>query len=98
MAAIEQIAFGKNLRPSAVDTMNKLNEVITVVNSLDSGEISAIKSDVDSLKTNVKTLQSQMTTANSSITSNTEKLGTQQEDIDKIKVTLYTPLEQNENN
>ena len=90
--AIEELAFGSNLRPSTVSAMNKINEIIGVVNSLGGTEFTNLQSDVSTLKTNVSTLQSQMSTANTNITSIQSTNTTQQTDIDKIKVTLYTPL------
>ena len=37
--AITPIEFGKNLRPSTVDALNKINEPITAVNQLQPSEI-----------------------------------------------------------
>lgn len=90
--AIEELKFGSNLRPSTVSSMNKINEIIGVVNSLSGTDLSSLQADVGTLKTNVSTLQSQMSTANTNITLIQSTNTTQQTDIDKIKVTLYTPL------
>lgn len=95
--AIAPIAFGKNLRPSTVDALNKINELVTAVNALDPESIETLEQTVSKQGESISTLQTQMSTANSSI----ENLqSTQQEhtsDIDNIKVTLYTPLESTEN-
>ncbi|UWG73831.1 MAG: hypothetical protein [Bacteriophage sp.] len=71
MSAIETIKFGKNLRPTTVEAVNKINELVTAVNQFNSTGINTLKTDVDELK---KTTSTHAT------------------DIDKIKVTLYTPL------
>ena len=90
--AIEELKFGSTLRPSTVSSMNKINEIIGVVNSLNETDLASLQADIDTLKANVSTLQSQMSTANTNITSIQSTNTTQQTDIDKIKVTLYTPL------
>lgn len=91
--AIDKIAFGKQLRPSTVDSLNKINEIIDAVNGMTStdyqGEIDAINSKLGTLTTRVDTATSDITQIKSTNES-------QQSDIDDIKVTLYTPLEQDE--
>lgn len=101
--AITPIEFGKNLRPSTVDALNKINEVITVVNQLQPSEIDQLQEDVSTLKTqmstangNISTLQVQMSTANDNITTLHSGVSTNTEDISNIKTTLYTPLENDE--
>ena len=78
MAAIDPIEFGKTLRPTTVDLVNKLNETITAVNALNPESVTQLTSKV--------------TAAEKSITTLTQTQSTHTEDIDKIKVTLYTPL------
>ncbi len=92
MASIETIKFGKNLRPSTVEAINKINELITAVNELDSAEIMTLKTEVGNLKNTVSTHTSQIGTANSEISGLKNTTSTHTTDIDKIKVTLYTPL------
>lgn len=95
--AITPIEFGKNLRPSTVDALNKINEIVAAVNALDPESIEKLEQTVSTQGQSISTLQTQMSSANSSI----ESLQTKQEehtsDIDDIKVTLYTPLINNEN-
>ena len=100
---ITPIEFGKNLRPSTVDAINKINEVITAVNQLQPSEIEQIQEDVSTLQTqmstangNITTLQTQMSTANGNITTLQSGVATNTEDITNIKTTLYTPLESGE--
>ena len=101
--AITPIEFGKNLRPSTVDALNKINEVITAVNQLQPSEINQIQEDVSTLKMqmstangNISTLQGQMSTANGNISTLQSGVSTNTEDISNIKTTLYTPLESGE--
>lgn len=86
---IDKVRFGKNLRPSTVDVMNKINEIVDSVNSLETNSGTA---DISALKTNVQTLQTQVGNVNTEITNLKSKDSTFQTDIDKIKRTLYTPL------
>lgn len=90
--AITALKFGKNLRPSTVDAMNKINELITAVNLLN-------PTDISTLQTKVSTLETKTTQLQTSVTSNAQKIGTLEtsnasltEDMNKVKVTLYTPL------
>lgn len=94
--AIAPLDFGKNLRPSTVETMNKLNEVIAAVNDISGEGIDAMKADIATLKTSTSNLETQMVTANENIKTNTDTNATQQTDIDAIKITLYTPLDSSE--
>lgn len=95
--AITALEFGKNLRPSTVDAMNKINEIITAVNLLN-------PTDISTLKTKVSTLETKTTQLQNSVTQNTQNIGTLQtetstlsDDMNKVKVTLYTPLDTNDN-
>ena len=94
--AIDELAFGKNLRPSTVETMNKLNEVIKAVNDLDGTEIETIKSDIATLKTEYSNADARITANSGKITTLESTTATQQTDIDAIKITLYTPLSSDE--
>lgn len=77
---IEVLTKSKALRPSAVDTIDKVNEIIEVVNSLN-------PTDIANIKEKIKTIEAEQLTQNSDINSNTS-------DINSIKQTLYTPLSQ----
>ena len=87
--AITPIEFGKNLRPSTVDALNKINEMITALNQLQPSEIDQLQSDVSTLKSQMSTANENISTLQSGVTANTE-------DINNIKTTLYTPLESTE--
>lgn len=95
--AITPIEFGKNLRPSTVDAMNKINEIIAQVNELDPGNISQLTSDVSTLKTQMSTANSNISTLQTNYSSMNGTLTETQQDVDDIKVTLYTPLSTSEN-
>lgn len=95
MSDIAALPFGKNLRPSTVDAMNKINEIITVVNTISSSD--------DAQR--ISALESRMTTAEGRITNNATNItGIQADiadhadDLSDIKTTLYTPLSATENN
>lgn len=84
--AIDALTFGKNLRPSTVDTMNKLNEVINAVNAF---------GDTSEYGERITQLETQMTTANQNISNlqtATSGIDQIQSDVDDIKTTLYTPI------
>lgn len=92
MAAINPIEFGKNLRPSTVEAIKKINEVITALNKLDPSKIDTLQSQVGNLQSSVTQLTSDVTTAKGNITKLQSTTESHTTDIDKIKVTLYTPL------
>lgn len=96
MAGIEPVNFGANLRPSTVALIKKVNELVTAVNDVDPSSIGSLKESVNALSTNVTTLQGQMVTANSNISQNTKDIAGIKTDMDKVKVTLYTPLTETE--
>lgn len=90
--AIGEIEFGKKLRPSTVEAIKKINELVQAVNLLDPTEINTLQTTVNNLKSTVGTHTSQIGSANSSINDLKKTTSTHTTDIDKIKVTLYTPL------
>lgn len=90
--AIKPIEFGKNLRPSTVEAIKKINELVTSLNSIDANAINKLVTDVKNLQT---TVESHTTSINNNTMSLATVKKTQEAhttDIDKIKVTLYTPL------
>ena len=93
---ISPLDFGKNLRPSTVDAMNKINELVTAVNDLDGSEIETIKSNIEALQTKVANDETRITTNANDIIAIKEVNTSQQSDLDAIKVTLYTPITSDE--
>ena len=65
---IEAVTYGKELRESVKECMNKLDQVISTVNGLNIPDVSQLTRDVATLKT----------------------------DMDKVKITLYTPVNKSE--
>lgn len=95
--AIDALGYGKNLRPSTVDTMAKVNEIITAVNALQ--ESSGSSEAVDQLTTRVTALEStvstqgeNITSLQSSVSSNAASISSLNSDMDNVKTTLYTPI------
>lgn len=66
---IEAVTYGKALRESVEECMNKLDQVISTINGLTIPDVSQLTSDVATLKT----------------------------DMNKVKITLYTPVTKSEN-
>lgn len=96
MTTIEAIAFGKNLRPSTVECINKINEIVTAVNALSPDSIETLKSDVTNLKSQMQNANSDITALQSWKSTTNTTIQDHTDDIDKIKITLYTPLTQND--
>ncbi len=94
--AIQSIEFGKNLRPSTVEAINKINELVTAVNAIGAESIGQIKTDVNNLKTTVQSQTNDISKLKTDTGSLKTTTDTHTTDIDKIKVTLYTPLTNSE--
>ena len=90
--AITQIEFGKKLRPTTVDLVKKVNETIAAVNNLDPSEIEQLITDVNNLKQTMNATNEKVQTNTTNISSLQSKQQQHTTDIDKMKVTLYTPL------
>ena len=65
---IEAVTYGKELRESVEECMNKLDQVISTVNGINVPDVSKLTGDVATLRT----------------------------DMDKVKITLYTPVTKSE--
>ena len=52
-ATIEAVTYGKELRESVEECMNKLDQVISTINGLKIPDVSQLTSDVDKLKTDM---------------------------------------------
>lgn len=90
--AITALTFGKTLRPTTVELVTKLNETIAAVNALNPAAVEQLTQDVATLKTTTSDLSTKVTTNTGSITTLTQTQTAHTQDIDKMKVTLYTPL------
>lgn len=91
--AVTPLEFGKTLRPTTVELVKKLNETITAVNALNPDSVTQLSKDVETLKTNASDLSSKVTKNTGDITTLQQTQESHTEDIDKMKVTLYTPLQ-----
>lgn len=90
--AISLIEFGQNLRPTTVSVVKKVNEVIGAVNALNPSSISQLTKDVESLKASTAATDKKVAANASSIAQLQTTQAQHTTDIDKVKVTLYTPL------
>lgn len=89
---ITALEFGKTLRPTTVELVTKLNETIAAVNALNPASVAQLSKDVQALKTTTADLTSKVKANTGSITTLTQTQTSHTQDIDKMKVTLYTPL------
>lgn len=92
--AISALQFGSNLRPSTVDAMNKINEIIAVVNDLDASDPS---SDIAALTTRVTNVEATANTNSTNITTLQNTVSGHTTDLTAINTALFTPLASNEN-
>lgn len=90
--AIAELEFGKALRPSTVEVINKMNETIAAVNALNPAAVEQLATDVAALKTTTSGLTTKVTANTDGITALQQTQTSHTQDIDKMKVTLYTPL------
>lgn len=90
--AIAALEFGKTLRPSTVELITKVNETIAAVNALNPTAVEQLKQDVTALKETTSGLTTKVTTNTDNIATLTQTQTSHTQDIDKMKVTLYTPL------
>lgn len=90
--AIAALEFGKTLRPSTVELINKMNETIAAVNELNPAAVEQLTQEVATLKTTTSGLTTKVTTNTEDIATLTQTQTSHTQDIDKMKVTLYTPL------
>lgn len=93
---IANLDFGKNLRPSTVDAMNKINELVDAVNNMDGGDIEDMKKQIATLETKADVATERINNNANDIIAIKQVNTDQQTDIDAIKVTLYTPLSSTE--
>lgn len=90
---VTKLEFGKALRPTTVELVKKLNETITAVNALNPNVVTQLSQEVNTLKATASNLSSKVTKNTGDIATLTQTQESHTEDIDKMKVTLYTPLQ-----
>lgn len=97
MMAIDPMNKSKAVRGSLIDAVDKINEIITAVNALSPSSIAQMQSDIAALQQADITTGGRIDVLTTRVTA-TETVNTaQQNDIDAVKITLYTPLSSGEN-
>lgn len=97
MMAIDPMNKSKAVRGSLIDAVDKINEIITAVNALSPSSIAQMQSDIAALQQADITTGGRIDALTTRVTA-TETVNTaQQNDIDAVKITLYTPLSSGEN-
>lgn len=95
--AITPMNKAKAMRGSLIDAVDKINEIITAVNTIDVSAIQQMQSDISALQTSDTNINSRIDGAITRIAACETTDTSQQSDIDNIKITLYTPLSSGEN-
>lgn len=90
--AVTALEFGKTLRPTTVELVTKLNETIAAVNALNPAAVTQLSKDVAALQATTADLTKKVTANTGGIATLTQTQASHTQDIDKMKVTLYTPL------
>ena len=89
---ISQVSLNQAMRPGEIAAINALNEVITLVNSLD---LTGVNNRLTSLEARMTTAEGDISSNSGAITSNTGSITNLSADMTQVKATLYTPLNQN---
>lgn len=97
IVAITPMNKQKAVRGSLIDAVDKINEIIAAVNTLDPQSIEDIQDAVTALQTSDTNINGRIDSLTSRVTATETTNTSQQSDIDAIKVTLYTPLSSGEN-
>ena len=87
--AIDPMVKTKVMRPSLIDTIDKINEIIEVVNSSD---MQAVDQRLTALETSDVTINGRIDGAISRIDTAEGGIDALETDVSTIKATLYTPL------
>lgn len=95
--AISPMSKAKAMRGSLIDAVDKINEIITAVNTIDVSAIQQMQSDISALQTSDTNINGRIDGAITRIAACETTDTSQQSDIDNIKITLYTPLSSGEN-
>lgn len=82
----------KAMRGSLIDAVDKINEIITAVNTIDVSAIQQMQTDISALQTSDTNINGRIDGAITRIAACETTNTSQQSDIDDIKITLYTPL------
>ena len=89
--AISPMSKDKVMRPSLIDAVDKINEIITAVNAVDmqgvDTRLTALETADVTMSGRIDGLATRTTDLETDVSDNTD-------DIAQIKTTLYTPLSQ----
>ena len=89
--AIDPMVKTKVMRPSLIDAVDKINEIIEVVNSSDMQDVDQ---RLTALETSDVTINGRIDGAVSRIDTAEGDIDALETDVSTIKATLYTPLSQ----
>lgn len=92
--AIDPMTKDKVMRPSLIDAVDKINELVTAINTLDP---TGIDSRITALETSDTVINGRIDGALERITTAEGDIDASEVDIEQIKTTLYTPLSQGGN-
>ena len=87
--AIDPMVKTKVMRPSLIDAVDKINELVSAVNALDPG---SIDTRVTALETWQGSTNTRLDNMSGDITAAQGDIDAAETDITMIKTTLYTPL------
>lgn len=90
--AITPMTKDKVMRPSLIDSVDKINEIIVAVNLLDPEDIDELEQELATVQTSLTNLTARVDAMATTLTTIQSTISTMQTDIDNIKITLYTPL------
>lgn len=89
--AITPVSKNQAMRPAEIAAIDALNIAIAQLNAIDienlNTRLAGIESSISSINTRLDTIAGNITTIQGNI-------ATLQSDVDDIKITLYTPLDQ----
>ena len=92
--AISPMSKDKVMRPSLIDAVDKINEIITAVNAVD---MQGVDDRLTALETSDATINTRIDGAVARLDTDEATLSDHTDDLTQIKATLYTPLSQGGN-
>lgn len=92
--AIDPMTKDKVMRPSLIDAVDKINELVTAINTLDP---TGIDSRITALETSDTVINGRIDGVITRVTTAEGDIDAAETDIATIKTTLYTPLSQGGN-
>ena len=92
--AISPMSKEKVMRPSLIDAVDKINEIIAVVNDAD---MQGIEQRITALETSDTIINGRIDGVITRVTTAENDIDAAETDIATIKTTLYTPLSQGGN-